>query len=782
MRIHTRIPWSVILALLVALGGLACDGGAERACGAGTVEQAGRCLPVITACGPGTVQQGATCVPACPAGEYWAGAACMAVPECAAGTVFYPAEAACRPACGLEQQWNGQACAPLCAPGTRFDPPSGECLPEPGVCGPGTHWEDGQCVGDLACGPGTHPQGGVCLPDRLPEPDVLESPDPSQAALVVLPAAGQAVRLGGVVDTPVDLNGDGYVDASWDAFAFEAPTGAWLRLSATSEGAALPAFIVQSEAQDAQGYALYARYVLDPVALPAGREVYLPRAGRYFLFVSDYRNMMVDVFGFGFLPVGGEEFSYQVLLENLGAPAPTLVDLPLEDEGLLERGELGFFTLRSLDVRDVLGLRSRAGADQGEDLLPAFLLFDPQGELLHEEIGGWSQDAARTLVVTRPGDYLLVQDSLVTIGPRTGYDLSAVREPVEDCVAATCQSGPLLAGQHRLWSYDLAAGDFFLFSGRLGGGTENLRVTLLDETFTVLSEASAGPSWERWGHLLAGRDTWVYLWLEGWSGGAVDDWSLDSVWFPVPALPASGQLAGVAVEPMPGLAFGDSGLVRFEAQAGQVVLVTDLQRHDPGGAWTQPAQDLADPKLVFLGPALDVLDPALARLEPALAWIPEDGTYLHRAFDLDPTVELVGASYDLGLARVVPGALGEPLAGAPVERLDQVLPADAGSLVLTLEAAQGASYQLEFTPQGGADLQLEVWVLAFGSHYQTSWYSRANGRELGRIRLVAAAAPGEALSFSLASPYAGRVVVLVRDARDPDPAPTGLFDLRISRN
>jgi hypothetical protein len=784
MRARQTLLPATCLALL-ALGLAACDGSSEgMLCGAGTVEQGGQCLPEITGCGDGTVLQGGVCVPACPAGQYWAPAGCVAVPACEAGTVFDANAAACVPACGPEEQWDGKACAPLCAPGTQLDPQSGECLPGPEVCAAGTHWEAGQCVADLGCGPGTHAEGGVCLPDRLPEPDVWEAADPDQAAAVELPAAGQAVRLGGTVDTPVDGNADGYVEADWDAFAFDAPAGAWLRLSSISEGAAVPAFFVQSEALDDEGYALYARYALNPVGLETSREVYLPRAGRYLLRVSDTHNMLVDVFGYGFLPVGGQEFSYQVLLENLGAPQPTPAALPLADAGQLEDGALRFYALSGLATRDVLSVRSLAEGvtDQADDLMQAFLLFDPQGDLLREEIGGWSEDAAVSLVVAAAGDHLLVQDFLVAIGPDLAFAISAVEEPVEDCTQAACTAAPLGAGEHRLWSFDLAAGDFFLFSASLPSGTENLRVNLLDEQFQVLSEASAGLTWERWDHLLAAEDTWVYLWIEGWTGAAVPDWTLGTVLFPVPALPAGGALTGVAVEPMPGAAFSDSGLVRFEAQAGQVAVVSAFAPQDPGGTWTQPALDLVDAELAFLGPALDTADPALARLAPALAWIPADGTYLQRAFDLDPAADLAGASYDLGLALASPTALGEPTAGAPVGQTGLALAADARVALFSVDVAQGGSYQVALDPQAGSDLQPEVWVLAFGYHYQATWYSSAAQRELGRIGLVSAGAPAEAVSLPVSAPYAGRLVVVVRDARGLDPAPAGLFDLQISRD
>jgi hypothetical protein len=209
---------------------LSACGGDGTECGPGTTDQNGTCVPDILECGDGTVLQDDQCVPICGTDQYWDGTQCVNTPECAAGTTFNSQTGECEP-CPQGQYWNGTACqiVPECDDGTTFNAATGKCEPDAEACGPGTVFINGQCV-----------------PEELPDPDVVESTDPVGEAPFNLPAAGQSVSLGGVVDEPTDLDGDGWADADWDAFTVTVPAGTYLRIRATSEGAALPAFMVLS--------------------------------------------------------------------------------------------------------------------------------------------------------------------------------------------------------------------------------------------------------------------------------------------------------------------------------------------------------------------------------------------------------------------------------------------------------------------------------------------------------------------------------------------------------
>lgn len=751
--------------LMPGLLGAACGGGGKD-CGEGTIERDGRCVPTISDCGPGTERQGDVCVPSCPQGDYWDGSACAAVPDCAPGTTFDPAAGECHPACADDQRWDGSECVPICAPGTQLDPDSGECQPAPETCAEGTSWQDGQCVPDLVCGPGTHPEQDQCVPDSLPDADVTETGDPDQAAAFDLPAAGEQIGLGGNVDTPADGNGDGYVEASWDAFAFTAPAGTWLRIETASGGQALPAFIVMSAAVDEEGRALFVRYGFESVGPAAAREVFLPRAGDYALLISDAHNFLIDVFGAGFLPVGGEGFGYYCSLENLGTPQPAAAQpLPYSDAGSLEDGGLRFYSLDAMMLRDVLALRSAGTpiADALSDVIPVLMLFGPDGALLREVSGGWTDDAASIVPLTSGGAYLLVQDFLLAKGPARDFAVEAWLENVEDCTGGGCAPGELDAGEHRLLSWDLLAGDFFLFNATVPEqAEENLRVELRGPDFELISEGSAGSSWNRWDHLVAAEDTWVYLWISGWTGDAVPDWDLQIVHQPLP-LAAAGSSIDVPVYDMPAETIADCGLTRFSGAAGQVAVVADFIPHDPGRAWVEPAQRISDLDLRQLGPAWDPRGETIAALQPAMGWLPEDGLYLHRALDEGDGAAIAGGSYEVQIELIDPEPLDAPGPGAPVIAAGRQLQAAAEIALFTFPADSGIGYQVEVRPEVGAELQPRLRVLSFGSRYQDNWTPHADRRELGLIDAAEAATPGAAASLTVGAPYDGPLVIAVLD-------------------
>ena len=780
---NSNIVVNIALSLSVALFAWilpACDDG--QTCGLGTVKQSGKCVPTISGCGAGTVEQNGTCVPACPDGEYWDGAACSPVPECAAGTVFDAGSNTCVPECGDDQSWDGSACVPICAPGTQPDPDSGLCEPSPDTCAPGTTWVDGQCTADLTCGPGTHLENDVCVADSLPPADVLESDDPDLAATFGLPAQGETISLGGTVDTPVDETDNGYTNPNWDAFAFTAPAGTWLRIDAVSPGAALPAFMIMSSERDEDDNAVYIRYVLNPIGPSAGREFYLPIADTYVVLISDFHNMMIDVFGYGFIPVGGDDFTYRANVQNLGTPSPTEVaSLPMANAGDLSSGALPFFDLTGLTARDLFSVTSLGlpVADQASDVFPVLMIFAPDGSYMGEILGGWSDDAQATLSLPLDGDYLLVQDWLTKTGAASQYDLSALVELVEDCSLGGCTPQALAEGEHRVWSWDLLAGDFFLFNATVpADATENLGVALYDETFTLISEASAGSSWNRWDHLVAGQDTWVYLWIDGWFGGAVPTWTFETVHQALPALTEGVAETDIPAYAMPAETITDCGLSRFSGAAGQVATFVDFATS--GASWIAPGQEIHDLDLLFKGPALDTNAAELTRMLPAIAWLPEDGQYLHRAHDTDAAAAIAGGAYDVTLHLLDPADLGEPLSGAPVQANGEALHAASGLGIYTFTASSGASYSVDVTPLGGSGLKPELWLLAFGYHYNDNWYSNASRTELGMLTSVTAANAEDPISGNVDAPYAGSMVVVVRDA-DGLPGAAG-FDIQVTQN
>ncbi|MBN2493583.1 MAG: hypothetical protein JXR96_03235 [Deltaproteobacteria bacterium] len=752
---------SVISSWLLAL--LAGCGSSGNECGPGTREQDGRCLPEISDCAPGTVLQDGSCVPACAQDEYWDGERCLAVPACASGTRFDSDSGQCEPACPSGQYWDGESCldVPECAAGTRFDPDSGSCVPAEEVCAPGTRLEGGVCRPDAtACGQGTHPEDGQCVPDSLPEPDVRESSQPDGLAIFDLPADGESIRLGGGVGLPQDLDDDGYLEADWDAFGFTAPAGAWLHIRAESESACMPGFVLYSLATDAEGYPRYIRYALNPRSVVTEREVYLPLAGDYVLLVSDFTQIQSLLFGSGAIPVGGDDFGYLVTVSALGSPDFEPLGLPADVSGELTGGSLRFFRIEDLSESDLLELRSlgQPVPDARSDLFCSLLLLDESGSLLGELSASSVQgDAAAVIALPESGDYLLVQDFLLSIGPDRAFGLQAGIKPVRDCSPGTCSQGDLAEGADEVWRFDLAAGSFFLFNIRLpGGATGRLKASLYDFGLREIGFKTAGGGENAFHAHYASQACWVYLWFEQFSTEAVGPFDVDIVSEVLPELAAGQEVRDLGVIDMPADTLDDAGLARMSGLSGQVAVASSLVTH---GSWPDPVETFLDAGLRYLGPALDPGQAGLPALMPPLAWLLADGDLVYQASS--PGQDLLGATWDLTLCVHQPSDLGS--AAQPLDAPDQSLDATSGLAVFALSAPAGRSLSIQAAPDGPV-LEPEIWLLGRGFHYQENWYFRADERELGLVAAEVAAGPGQAVSLDATSAYDGPHLVIVRNA------------------
>lgn len=731
-------------------------GGDGTECGPGTTDQDGTCVPDIIECGDGTVLQDDQCVPICGTNEYWDGNQCVSTPECAAGTTFNPVTGECEP-CPSGQYWDGTACevVPECDTGTTFNPQTGMCEPDEDACGPGTVFVNGQCV-----------------PEELPDPDVVESSDPVGEVSFDLPAEGESVSLGGVVDMPEDVNGDGYPDGDWDAFTVVAPAGTYLRIRATSEGATLPAFTILSTEEDGDGYPLYARYTFNPNGLDSEREFYFPRADTYTIYVTDYNQMVGTP-----VPVGGDDFTYYVTVENLGSPAITDIDtMPLADTGKFTDGVLFFYNLKNLQTADVITLKSIGEPlpDTANDVRAVLMLFYPSGSIAEVLADNTVADAEIRFSVPENGDYLVVQDFYYIEGPLDDFEISGVNENVEDCTAVGCAGGALAEGEHRVLKWDLLTGDFFLFNATVpSDATENLRVIVYDSGMNVLSEASAGSTWNRWDDLFVTQDTLIYLWLEGWTGGAVPSYTFEDVHEATLELVEGVAAAGQGVFDMPLDTIEDAGIEHFVGTGGQMAVFMDLTTH--GAGWTSPLEEAYSDELAYLGPAFDIAGVDLPVLDPSFAYLPADGYYLHMVSD--PGSDITAGTYDTTVYFQDLNDLGAPAAGTPVGDTAQSLDADTGLAFYAYTAVRGENARVTVTPNG-SNLQPEVWVLEFGYHYNTSWYDSTTMFELGRQAAAIAMSAGGTVTTEYISEYDGLMVVAVQDASGSGGGDT--FDIEVA--
>jgi hypothetical protein len=772
--------------LALSLASAHC-GGDDLECGPGATSYGDRCVAKISACAAGTQLVDGECQPRCEANASWNGSSCVSDFTCAPGTELVDGE--CVLVCTSGSYWDGEGCAtvPSCADGTTFDETVGSCVANDSLCAEGTHFEGGVCVPDTeSCGPGTHLDGSACVPDTLPAPDVSESTTPDGTAQFDTPASGESVTLGGTVDTPVDGDGDGYADPDYDRFTFTASAGTWLRIHATSEGAAHPAFAIISNDVGTNGAPLWARYAINPAAIETQREIYIPRDGDYTIVVSDYSHVTADVFGWMALPVGGDDFTYYMTIDNLGDPTPTpLSSVPASDKGSVAEGSLAFVELTGLQQHDVRVLRNlgNPSGKTNSDVFGALMLFGPDGALLRQNVAyATGDDATILFAATTAGDHLVVVDHLLTIGPNADYELSAEDVATVDCDSADCSTGSIAEDVSRLLSWDIVEGAVFVAGAYVPDtATATLQVQMMDEGLVPIGEMSSaskyGPAKLR---NFVDADQRIYLLLRGYSGDEIPSYTLD-VRTPVADVLTSGVTQILNVYDMPVDTFPTSGLGRFSAAAGQVVVSNGFVTSS--SAWTDPVESYLSTDFEAIPPTLDVTDAAFPNspLEPLMAFMPTAGYRLYQATD-GAGADISGATYDSAFHALTPTDLGTPTPSTPSTRTGQVVDTGVGMAVFAFVGAAGQTATVTVTPQAAVQFQPEVWIAtpghreyASGTH---SWVSEELGTALGVLARDAASSPGTSVGVPHTVAYDGLQLVFVRDAGAGDPTDT--FDIEVA--
>jgi len=241
------------------------------------------CGPV---CGPGTIEQDGQCVPVGEGEGEGEGEGLV----CGVGTVA--TNGVCVPLCRADQVRNNNACA--CPAGQAES--NGTCSPDPGLCAPGTIL-DGR---------------GVCVPVAPAAPGDNDAAGPVD---VTLPAVGQSVTIGGVIDSPS-------AEAPFDTFAFAGTAGTRLRIQVVSFGADNAAFAVDGIRDIVADNNIES---FQRIALPRGgrravREVVLPLNGDYAVTVGDK-----SLFDSGLLSSGGDGQTYNLVIETLAPQTPSLL-------------------------------------------------------------------------------------------------------------------------------------------------------------------------------------------------------------------------------------------------------------------------------------------------------------------------------------------------------------------------------------------------------------------------------------------------------------------------
>lgn len=763
----TRARWSAGF-LLVGVGATVSlapgCGGSDLECGTYAVERDGKCVPKVGGCAEGTFSKNGQCVPQCSTSQRWDGTACVAIPKCGAGT--QESAGKCVPKCASNAAWDGTACVPLttCAEGLVANPQTGACEPAEGLCSTGSSWKDGACVPDLVCSTGTHAETGTCVSDTVPPADVTESPEADGAADFTLPAGEQSTVLGGVVDEPA-----GFSFPDWDRFRFTAEAGTWLELDAVSAGALRPAFVVQSEEVGKDGTPRFIRYALDDGGMHTRREVYLPVKGTYEIRLTDHTHLLASIFdGVKSLPVGGADFGYSIVVKNLGTPVPEAVDsLPAKKTGELSDGTLHFYSVKGLATGDFVGVSS-AGLPPPtteSDAFRAVMAFGPSGAFLGQNVAFQTYvDAELPFEAYEPGDHLVVQDYLLTLGTRDDFELQLFALQETKCTASSCASGSIPENGNQLLRWDLAEGDFLVAGVYLPGNAQQyVKVSFYDDNLQpAVADSAASPADVGVGYLYASAPTTARMWLREWDGAAVSSYSVDARVIATPAFTTGNTYTHQTVHDLPPYTLKPAGIGHFKAKAGQVVFFTGFETY-PAGAWQAPQEMMMTPRLDKMGPIIDTdaWNFPDGFVTPLFSYVKQDGHYLHWVFDGGQGPD--NAAYDTKMTVQDTFKLGSPAVGTPAQASGHNL--SKGMALYTFEGKKNQYYEIKVSPKMLSNMIPDLWVFNFGraefAYVSYEWVGDMLSDQLGLIERKTATT-NDPVSIGYTSPYDGTTMLLVQ--------------------
>ncbi|MEZ4401510.1 MAG: hypothetical protein R3B06_15905 [Kofleriaceae bacterium] len=311
------------------LGGLAALAAAVSGCGDnsvtcgdGTHDEGGYCLPDNTAaCGTGTIEMNGTCVP------------------------------------------DGSV---VCVQGTVFDPATGTCVVDPSACADGTTLVGGECIpdDDLLMGAADHVEAA--------EPNA----GPAVAGSFDAPGLDASTTFYGCITAYEDADSDGNLDADYDAWLVNA-SGPMV-LEVTTDGIhGLSAGFIAVSADAAHPVELdsWQRIGINLTGDTAKREIYLPAAGRYALFVTDARSLFLGDAG-----AGNADTCYFATVKQVAMP--TAVPLTTPVQASTDDGKVKLFTYTGAEG----GLLDLSMNTTAPALSPAFVSL--RGTTLHKAAAG----------------------------------------------------------------------------------------------------------------------------------------------------------------------------------------------------------------------------------------------------------------------------------------------------------------------------------------------------------------------------------------------------------
>jgi hypothetical protein len=255
----------------------------------------------------------------------------------------------------------------VCGDGTRADPITNDCVPDPTTCGGGTVLVNNRCQDPTAALDVDLEEG--------PEPNAFE-PGAVPAGLVTLePIGGDGVVIHGCVK-PLDA-----ATPDLDVYQLTVAAPTLLRITADGvQGLAAGFQVTSTEAP----LATWRRFGIELATDTARREVLLPSAGSYRLILSDSRTLFPAISGSPLVPAGNPDGTscYYVTIDSI-TPMPAGLVLASGATGTIDE-DLALFTTTLPGTTQLTATFTTPHAQEAIVVLrnAAFHAFDDDGSIV----------------------------------------------------------------------------------------------------------------------------------------------------------------------------------------------------------------------------------------------------------------------------------------------------------------------------------------------------------------------------------------------------------------
>lgn len=204
-----------------------------------------------------------------------------------------------------------------CGPGTQLDPSTGLCTVAASACGGGTILLNGNCVDPtqqltISLEEGPEPNGF----------GVFEASNGAAGAITLAPINdSNGFVIHGTLKPFRDDNGDGQYDPDFDTYTLAVSGPTLLHVTATGLDGIAGGFLVRAAVPSTDPLAPWQRFGMAVRDAIAKRQVFLPAAGNYTLTIADTRSLYEHSTG-GPIAAAPGVGSYYVRIDQLVPVAP----------------------------------------------------------------------------------------------------------------------------------------------------------------------------------------------------------------------------------------------------------------------------------------------------------------------------------------------------------------------------------------------------------------------------------------------------------------------------